>query len=98
KDLEESRIKARQKASGPGAGDASLPNKEERPDRVVITRTVYIEPGLYRLAKSHETAQPCAGLGFLEDIGITVVEETKVRPLAQTPAQAPAPAQDRGPV
>jgi hypothetical protein len=53
--------------------------------RVEITRTLYIEPGFYRLNKASEMADDeCrTGAGVLADMGIATIEERQLRRLGE---------------
>lgn len=51
-----------------------------QPQKVLITRSLYIEPGMYRLQKPSERSGECVGgIGILEDLGVNVLETTEVQ-------------------
>lgn len=77
-DVEEQRLKTR-----PQPKTKEELAHEVRLTRVLITRCTFIEPGVYRLQKPAEMAEPCSGLGLLGDLGIPLQSDVRVHLLGE---------------
>jgi hypothetical protein len=88
-DIEEKRIQLRMKGSSADFSSRVPSKAQQRAHRILVTRTYYIDAGMYRWTKESERhgCEGDMGWGILADMGIPVLEDVKVQLLAE---KAPA--------
>src|SRR5262249_10535158 len=80
-----------QRVAPRGPGSKEFDERHVKPTRVLITHTLAIEPGMYRLQKPSEMGcKPAEGQGLLADMGVPVLHEVKVQILATHDVPPPA--------